>query len=76
MSTHHGGSGCPIDRDADIHVEDPEATGMDNDNKSISGLDATVTSGGLKAEGNPNDLLPSSQAKLAALTWEINELCQ
>ena len=74
MVTHHRGTGHPVARD-DLHVEDPEATGMDYDNESISGLVATVTLGGLEAEGNPNELLPSNQAKLTALTWEINELC-
>ena len=49
---------------------------MDNDNNSITGSDATVALGGLEAEGNPNELLPSNQAKLTVVTWEINELCQ
>ena len=49
---------------------------MDNDNDSISGSDATVTMGGLEAEGNPDELLPSNQAKLTAFTWEINKLWQ
>ena len=49
---------------------------MDNNNDGISGSDATVTLGGLEAEGNPDEPLPSSQAKLTALTWEINKLHQ
>ena len=49
---------------------------MDNPNESISGSDPTVALGGLEAEGNPNVLLPTNQAKLTALTWEINELHQ
>ena len=75
MATHHGGAGHPIARD-NLHIEDPEATGMDNDNDSISGLDATVALGGLEGEGNTDELLPCNQAKLTAPTWEINELCQ
>ena len=75
MATCHGGTGHPIARD-NLHVEDIEITGMDNDNDSISGSDATVTLGGLEAEGNPNELLSSYQAKLTALTQEINELHQ
>ena len=75
MATHHRGAGHPIARD-NLHAEDPEATGMDNDNDSISGSDATVALGGLVVEGNPDELLPSNQAKLTALTQEINELFQ
>ena len=75
MATNHEGAGHPIARD-DLHVEDPEATGMDNNNSSISGLDTTVALGGLEAEANPDELLPSNQAKLTAPTWEINELHQ
>ena len=41
MAIYHGGTGHPIARH-DLHVEDPEATGMDNDNDSTSGSDATV----------------------------------
>ena len=73
MATLHRGTG---DRDVDLHIEDPEATGMDNDNEGISGSDTTVALGGLEAEGNPDELLPSNQAKLTALTREINELHQ
>ena len=46
MATHHGGTGCHLDRDIDLHVEDSETTGPDNDNESTSGLDATVILGG------------------------------
>ena len=76
MATHHGGAGCPIDRYVDLHVEDREATNIDNDNESISGLDTTVALGVLEAEGNPDELLHSNQAKLTVVTREINELCQ
>ena len=38
MSTHHGGAGHPVARD-NLHTE---ATGIDNDNDSISGLDDTL----------------------------------
>ena len=49
MATCHGGTGHPIARDVHLHIEDPEATGIDNDDNSISGLDATVALGGLEA---------------------------
>ena len=58
-----------------LHIEDPEATSMGNDNDSISCPNATVALHGLEAEGDPDELLPSNQAKLTALIWEINELC-
>ena len=68
MATHQGGTGHPMDRDINIHIEDPEATGMDSGNDSISGSDITVTLGGLEAEGNPNELLPRNQVRWTALT--------
>ena len=75
-ATHHGGTGCSIDRDANLCAEETEATGIDNDNESISDSDTAVALGGLEAEDNPDELLPSNQAKLIALTREIKELCQ
>ena len=75
MATCHRGAGHPIARD-NFHIEDPEATGMDNKNDNNSGSNATVALGGQEAKGNPNELLPSNEAKLTALTWEINKLHQ
>ena len=75
MATHQRGAGHPIARD-DLHVEDPEATGLDNDNDSISGSEATVALGGLEAEDNTDELLPSNQTTLMALMREINDLHQ
>ena len=75
MATCHRGAGHPSARD-DLYVEDPEVTGMVNDNDSISGSDASVVLGGLEAEGNTDELLPSNQAKLTAVTREINDLCR
>ena len=49
---------------------------MDNDNDSISGLDATVALSGHEAEDNTEEPLPSNQAKLKILMREINDLCQ
>ena len=66
MVTHHRGAGHPLARGY-LHVEDPETTGMDNNNDNISGSDATVALGGLEAEGNTNEDLPNNQAKLTAL---------
>ena len=56
MATYHGGAGHPIARD-DLHIEDQETTGMDNDNDSISGSDATVALGRLEAEDNTEELI-------------------
>ena len=75
MATCHRDARYPIARD-DLHIEDEEATGLDNDNDSISGLDAIVVLGGLEAEDNINELLPGNQARLTALTREINDLHQ
>ena len=75
MATPHRGAGYPIARD-NLLVEDPETTGMDKDNDSISGSDVTVALGGLEAEDNTNEPLPNNQAKLMAPTREINDLHQ
>ena len=64
------------DRDVDLHIKDAEATGMSNNNDSISGSNVTASLGGLETEGNPDELLPSNQARLTTLTWEINDLHQ
>ena len=37
VTTLHGGTGCSLDRDIDVYVEDAETTGIDNDNESITG---------------------------------------
>ena len=42
MATHHGGAGCSLDTDINLHIEDSETTGLDNNIESTSGLDATV----------------------------------
>ena len=44
-------------------------------NESTCGLDATIALGGPEAEGHLDDLIHSNQAKLMALTREINDLC-
>ena len=78
-TTHPGGKGAGHHeaRDVDLHIEDPVATGMDNNNDSISGSDATVALGiGLEAEGHPNEFLPSNWTKLTALVQEISKLHQ
>ena len=67
MTTHHGGAGCPLDRDNDLHTEDSETTCLYNNNENTSGSDATVTLGGPQAEGHPDDLIFSNHAKLMAL---------
>ena len=66
MATCHGGSGCPLDRDIDLHIE--EATDIDNDDESTHSSDVTVALGGPEAEGHPNDPIYNNQDKLMALT--------
>ena len=43
MAICHGGAGCPIARDINLHIQDAETTGIENDNESTSGLDAAIT---------------------------------
>ena len=78
MATHHGGAGCPIDRDIYLHIEDTVGidTGPDNDNESTSGSDTTIALGESETDGHPDELIPSNQAKLTTLTREINDLYQ
>ena len=65
-------------RYTDLHVEDAEGinTGLNNNNESTSGSDTTIALGGPEAKGHHNELIPSNQAKLTALTREINDLHQ
>ena len=74
MATHHGGAGCPLDRDIDLHVE--EAMYIDNNNDSTHGSDAIVALGGPEAECYPDDPIYSNQDKLMALIRGINDLSQ
>ena len=78
ITTHHRGAGCPVDSKIDLHTDDVEGinTGLANDNESTSGSDTTVTLGGPDAEDHPDELTASNQARLTALTREINDLCQ
>ena len=57
MATCHRGKGCLFDRDIDLHIEDLETTGLDNDNESTSCSDVTVALGGPEAEGHPDNLI-------------------
>ena len=78
MATHHAGTGHPVDRDNDLHIEDREGinTRPDNDNESTSGLDTTITFAGSEADGHPSKFVPSNQAKLTVLTREVHNLHQ
>ena len=73
-----GGAGHPIVRDFNLHIEDAEGinAGLDNDNESTIGSDTTVALGGPEADGHPDELISSNQAKLTALIREINDLPQ
>ena len=64
--------------DINLHTEDMEGidTGTENDHESTSGSDTTTGFGGWKADGHPNELIPSNQAKLTTLMREINDLYQ
>ena len=44
--------------------------------ESTSGWDTTIALGGSEAEGHPDKLTPSNQAKLTAFRREINDLHQ
>ena len=46
MATCHRGTGHPLDRDINLHIEDSETTSLDNNNGSTSGSDITVGLGG------------------------------
>ena len=59
MATHHGGAGCPLDRDINLHVK--EAMCIDNDNESTHVSDAIVALGGPEAGGHPNEPIYSNQ---------------
>ena len=48
--------------------------GSDNDNESASSSDTPIALAGSEADGCPSKLIPSNQAKLAALTREIHSL--
>ena len=74
LATHHGQTGCPLDRAINLNTEDPEPT--DIDNQSTHSSDARVALGGLEAEGNPKDTVYSNHNKLVALRRDINDLHQ
>ena len=78
MATHHRGIGCPVGSGINLHIDNIEGinTGLANDNESTSGSDTTVVLGEPEAEDHPDELTPGNQAKLIALTGEINDLCQ
>ena len=78
MATSQRSTGCCIERDISLHIEDMEGinTGLDNNSESTSGSDTTTALGGLQADGHPNELIPSNQATLTALAREINDLHQ
>ena len=42
----------------------------------LSGSDTTIAFGGSEADGHPSELIPSNQAKVTALTRDINDLHQ
>ena len=68
MATHYRGAGCPLDRDMDIHGEDPEHADIDNESNHSS--DTTVALGEPEAEGHPKDPVYHSHDKLTTLTRE------
>ena len=45
MATCNRGTGCPLEREINLNIEGSETTGIDNDNKSVHGLDTTADLG-------------------------------
>ena len=74
MATHHGGTGCPLNRGLDILAEDTEHADIDNDNTNSS--DATVALGDPEGVEHPEDPAYKKQDRLTALTRKINDLHQ
>ena len=63
-----------LNRGLDIFTEDTEHADINNDSTHSS--DATVALGGPEAVGHPEDPAYKNQDRFAALTREINDLCQ
>ena len=74
MATHHGCTGCPLDRGINLNAEGPEPT--DIDIESIHNSNATFASGKPEAEGQPKDPVYSNHNKLMANMRVINDLHQ
>ena len=74
MATHHGGTGCSLDRCIDLHAEDSDYA--DIDNESTHSSNATIALEGPEAEGHPEDPVYNNHKKLTELMREINVLCQ
>ena len=72
MATHHGGTGCPLDRGINLNAEDLEPT--DIDNESTHSSDATVALGEPEAEGQPKHTVYNNHNKLISLMREINDM--
>ena len=66
MATHHGGTGCPLDRGLDILTEDTQHADINNDSTHSS--DATVALGGPEIAEHPADPAHNNQDRLMALT--------
>ena len=74
IATHHGGTGCPLNRGLDILTEDTEHADINNDSTHIS--DATAALGDPEAVDHPEDPAFENQDRFTVLTREINDLCQ
>ena len=73
MAIHHRGTGHPMDTDIDLPIEDAETTGLENDNESTSGSDATITLRVRKVEDHPDNLIHANEAKLTGLMTYANK---
>ena len=64
MATHHGGAGCPVDREINLHIEDMEGinVGPYNNNESTSGSDTIVAFGGQRQIVTPTKLHPATKS--------------
>ena len=74
MATHHGDTGCPLDRDIDLNRENPETA--DTEIESTHGFDAAVALNEPEETGHPKDPEYNNHAKLMAITRKIDDLHQ
>ena len=65
MATYHGGSGHPLDRDINVTREDHEATDSEDTQDFHHGETDCY-----------EDLEYNNQARLTAITTELDDLCQ
>ena len=57
MATYHGGVGCPVDDDINLHIVDTEGIHTEpvNDDDSTTSTGTTIIFGGPEAEFTPSN---------------------